>query len=115
MPTPVPTPTSAEKAKLRPILELETHAEVLALVSDFDTQAEADAEWALTLADLTRLGSLNTGRSNIKKILDVVEFFEGGSGADRLEAINDIRIRYGLEPLSTLVQSDEIVSTGAYF
>lgn len=114
MPTPSPTPTAAEKAKLRPILDLDSHAEVLALVSDFDTQAEADAEWALTLADLTAYDALYSDSGDVKKV-GSIEFFEGKTDPQTLKIVNRIRKRYGVVEIATLLPTVDLVSTLSYF
>lgn len=95
MATPDPTPTARQLAKLRGILGLDTSAQVLALVSDFETQDETDAEWAETLDDLATLASLKEqAQAKVKKVLDIVEFF----GIPDVQAVaNDIRARYGIE------------------
>jgi hypothetical protein len=113
--TPSPAPTAEQKAILRGILSLDTHAEVLEAVSDFDTQEEASAEWALTLTDLTRIDTLKAQNANVKKIADTIEFFEGGSTSDRLSVFNDIRTRYGYEELSTLSPTPVLASTLEWF
>jgi hypothetical protein len=112
--TPSPAPTAEQKAILRGILSLDTHAEVLEAVSDFETQEEASAEWALTLTDLTSYDALYSDSGDLKRVGDI-EFFENKNSTQLLNIVNRIRARYGIAELTTLLPSVTIQSTLAWF
>lgn len=114
MPVPNPTPEPEEKARLRALLALSTSAEVLDLVSNFDSQEDADAEWALTLEDLESYQESSEDSGDVKKI-GSIEFFEDKGANYALSIVNRIRQRYGVEEITTLKPAVEIVSTLPYF
>lgn len=114
MPTPSPTPTAEEKAKLRSILDMDSAADVLAAVSDFDTQADADAEWELTLTDLAAYAALYSDSGDVKKV-GSIEFFENKNDPQTLKIVNAIRKRYGVAEVATLSPTVDLISTLSYF
>jgi hypothetical protein len=96
MATPSPEPTTAELVLLAEILQ-EPADTVLDLVSA-DAQDISDAKWALTLTDLDSWPAIRDEANDIKKV-GSIEFFEGVAGQIRLNFINNVRRRYGLDVL----------------
>jgi hypothetical protein len=113
MATPVPTPTARQLVKMSDILDLETSAEALAAVSDFD-QDEATARWAETLDDLTSYDAASSDAGDVKRV-GQIEFFGGKNGEQLLWITNRIRRRYGIEEISSLSPNPFLETTLKWF
>lgn len=100
MPIPVPTPTAAQIVAVAEIMMVSTE-KATQLISADSQQDIADAKWASTLNDLAAWsGGIGTDAGDLKRV-DQIEFFEGSALNARLDLRNRLRLRYGLELISS--------------
>lgn len=91
--------------------------EVSTMIAADSDQDIVNAQWALTLADITAWDAgIRDEAGDIKKV-GSIEFFEGIAPKTRLDFRNMVRVRYGQTVLFYEGQDDaqELVSTQQYF
>lgn len=107
MPTPIPTPTAEQIVTVAEIMRVSTDRAISLISADSD-QSISDAKWAATLSDIGLWnGGIATDGGDIKRV-DQIEFFEGSASKSRLDLINRVRRRYGLDELTTETGSGDV-------
>ena len=100
MPTPVPTPTAAQIVTVAEIAMVTTDKATSMIAADSD-QDISNAKWAATVLDIARWNAgVSTDAGDVKRV-DQIEFFEGSNVNARLDLRNNVRLRYGLEFLTS--------------
>jgi hypothetical protein len=100
MPTPVPAPTPAQIVTVAEIAMVSTDVASAMIAADL-TQEISDAKWAATLLDISSwTGGVGRDAGDVKRV-DTIEFFEGSNVNARLDLRNAVRLRYGLDFLSS--------------
>lgn len=107
MPIPNPAPTPEQIVAVAEIAMVTTAKAQQMIAADSDP-AISNAKWVATLTDIARWQSgVGTDAGDVKRV-DQIEFFEGAAANARLDIRNAVRLRYGLD----FITSEEAFASG---